>query len=54
MLTVDHPGCAESIEQHAESGSPEGLLERHLQREFFANALNVRSASAVLSMPRAT
>src|SRR6267143_2226623 len=30
LLAVDHPGYAEPVDEHAESGGPEGPLERHL------------------------
>src|SRR5215831_13267588 len=32
LLAVYHPGSAELIDQHAETGGPEGLLDRHPHR----------------------
>jgi hypothetical protein len=36
LLAVDHPGCAEAIDEHSKTpGGPEGPLEQHLYRSVF-------------------
>ena len=36
---VDHPRDAESIDKHAKTGGPEGLLDRHCHRSVFRQGL---------------
>ena len=54
FLAVDHPRCAELVDKHAKSTSPEGLLNRHLHRAFFRQRVEMRSASRGSSMPSVT
>jgi hypothetical protein len=36
---IDHPGCAELVDEHAKTQCPESFLDRHLHRAVFGQRL---------------